>query len=169
MENKAIVKYNGGMGAVLCNSCGGIVRAGAELTKEDKSCLRGELALHEQYCGKCIQNISSFVTVKYMTEREIYKKYGVLVNLNIKNMKLKVINDKPMLGNEIGPDIKLNDEHELVAKFKCACGEEHYDIGLKMDVNWVECYKCRETLPPDIRWCHSSRFVEVNKFNEIVK
>jgi len=169
MENKAIIKYNGGMGAVLCNSCGCIVRAGAELTEEDKSCLRGELALHEQYCGKCIQNANSFTTVKYMTEREIYERYGVLVNLNIKNMKVKVINDKPMPGNEVGPEIKYGEEHEIISKFKCNCGEEHINIGLKMDVNWVECYKCRETLPADIRWCHSSRFVESNLFHNFVK
>lgn len=166
MENKAIVKYNGGMGAVLCNTCGCIVRAGAELTEEDKACLRGELALYEQYCLDCQSEIDYLKDKQLLTEEEFDEKH--FFNTTNK-MKLKVINDKPMPGNEISPDIKNGEEYELIAKFKCNCSENHYDIGLKNDVNYVECYKCRETLPPDIRWCHSSRFVEVNKFNEIVK
>lgn len=70
------------------------------------------------------------------------------------------INIKPFPVNEIGPNLVLDKEYPLQAKFKCACGEEHYDVGLSNDVNWVECYKCREKLPSNIRWCHSSRFKE---------
>ncbi len=151
MENRAIIKYNGGMGAVLCNSCGCIVRAGAKLTEEDKSCLRGQLALPEQYCNKCKEDLD------YITDEQLLKEYS----LKIKDMKVRVINDKPMPGNDIGPDIKIGEEHELGTIYTCKCGEKHYDIYLPLDVNFVECYKCRETLPEYIRWCHSSRFVEV--------
>lgn len=84
-------------------------------------------------------------------------------------MKIIVINDKPMPGNDIGPDIKNNEEYDLASTYTCKCGEKHYNIDLPMDVNFVECYKCREILPSYIRWCHSSRFVEKYTYENIVK
>lgn len=70
------------------------------------------------------------------------------------------INDKPFPINEIGPTLSLDKIYSLKDVFTCKCGENHFDVGLENDVNYVECYKCRETLPSDIRWCHSSRFKE---------
>lgn len=78
---------------------------------------------------------------------------------NIETQEIVICtNIKPFPINEIGPQLVLEKEYPLLAKFKCGCGEIHYDIGLQNDVNWVECYKCRERLPSLIRWCHSSRF-----------
>ena len=75
-------------------------------------------------------------------------------------MKLICINNTKFPVNEIGPDLELNKEYELKERVTCGCGEKHYDVGLVNDINYVECYKCRETLPSGIRWCHSSRFKE---------
>ncbi len=67
-------------------------------------------------------------------------------------------NDKPFPINEIGPDIKVNEEYNLEEEHTCSCGEKHYNIGLPLKVNFVECYKCRERLPLTTHWCNSSRF-----------
>lgn len=68
------------------------------------------------------------------------------------------INDKPFPVNEIGPPVQLNKEYELQEVHKCSCGQEHYNVGLPLEINYVECYKCRERLPDTTHWCHSSRF-----------
>lgn len=67
-------------------------------------------------------------------------------------------NNKPFPINEIGPELELDKEYPLKEIFKCHCGEEHYNVGLPLNINYVECYKCRERLPFTIHWCHSSRF-----------
>ncbi len=76
-------------------------------------------------------------------------------------IKLKVVLDKPFPVNEIGPDIKNEQEYELKEEYTCNCKEVHYNIGLPLKVNYVECYKCRERLPDTTHWCHSSRFTKV--------
>ncbi len=65
---------------------------------------------------------------------------------------------KPFPVNSTSPPLGINKEYQLKEIFKCSCGEEHFNVGLKREVNYVECYKCRETLPPTNHWCHSSRF-----------
>lgn len=73
-------------------------------------------------------------------------------------MELICINDKKFPVNEIGPKVKEGNSYKLIESMKCSCGEEHYNIGLPLEVNYVECYKCREKLPLTNHWCHSSRF-----------
>lgn len=72
---------------------------------------------------------------------------------------IKCINIEPFKNNSIAPDLKLNETYPLVEVFKCKCGENHFNVGLEMNINYVECYKCRETLPKHTHWCHSSRFM----------
>lgn len=71
-------------------------------------------------------------------------------------------NVKPFPVNEIGPSLELNKEYNLLKVIKCGCGEEHYNIGLPLEVNYIECYKCRERLPDTTHWCNSSRFTIKN-------
>lgn len=76
-----------------------------------------------------------------------------------KNMEILICtNAEKFPINEIGPKLVLGKEYVLESKFKCGCGEDHYDVGLPLEINYVECYKCRERLPENIHWCHSSRF-----------
>lgn len=74
------------------------------------------------------------------------------------NKQLICINVKPFPVNEIGPQLVLDKEYTLEEVYKCECGEEHYNVGLPLEINYVECYKCRERLPDHTHWCHSSRF-----------
>ena len=80
--------------------------------------------------------------------------------MNKYTTQLICINNKPFSVNEIAPQLELDKEYPLKDVHVCKCGEKHFDAGLVNDVNYVECYKCRETLPSQIRWCHSSRFEE---------
>lgn len=50
---KAIYKFNGGRGALLCSGCSRVLRQGAELTKEDLQALRGEIIQPPKFCVKC--------------------------------------------------------------------------------------------------------------------
>ncbi len=84
---------------------------------------------------------------------------------NINNMKkievgnkLKVINDKKLPGNEYGPAIKNDEEYTCKSIHLDSKGNQHIDIGLKLELNWVTSYETKETLPPSTHWCHPSRF-----------
>jgi len=72
--------------------------------------------------------------------------------------KIICINTDILPGNEISPSLELNKEYNLIDIYTCECGEKHYNVGLKMEVNYVRCYKCEEELPDTNHWCHSSRF-----------
>jgi len=58
-EPKAIVKFNGGKGALLCSKCSVIVKVGSEFNEEESKYVKGEIDhLPPQYCDKCRQVIS---------------------------------------------------------------------------------------------------------------
>ena len=50
---KALFKFNGGLGALLCSKCSVIIKTGREFTEEESRAIRGELTLPAQYCNKC--------------------------------------------------------------------------------------------------------------------
>ena len=53
---KLIVKYNGGLGAILCSGCRKILKIGREFTPEETQYIRGELEhdLPAQFCEQCV-------------------------------------------------------------------------------------------------------------------
>lgn len=53
MTDIAILKFNGGMGAVLCSKCWATIREGSEMTEEDNVAMKGEGVLEAQYCEIC--------------------------------------------------------------------------------------------------------------------
>lgn len=76
---------------------------------------------------------------------------------------VQCINDKPLIGNEIGPPLQIGDFYYVDKITKCSCGLEHYDVGLKSEYNWISCRKCSEKLPngDQIHWCSPERFENV--------
>lgn len=54
--NKAIFKFNGGIGAVLCSKCNVVIRSGGSMTEEDWEGVRGEITTPPQYCQECLLN-----------------------------------------------------------------------------------------------------------------
>ena len=58
MSKKAILKLNGGLGAVICSKCSVIIREGNTLTNEDRLALKGKIKLYSQYCKNCITKLT---------------------------------------------------------------------------------------------------------------
>lgn len=50
---KAIFKYNGGLGALLCSSCRVIMKTGKDFTDEEISAIKGHIDMPQQYCSNC--------------------------------------------------------------------------------------------------------------------
>lgn len=69
-------------------------------------------------------------------------------------------NDKKLAGNEVAPPLELEKEYPLKEIYTCQCGQEHFNVGLESNYNWVTCYKCGTQIPKGdlIHWCHPSRF-----------
>jgi len=55
MEEKAIIKFNGGNLALLCSGCRVIIKTGKDFTKEelDFTLGKGKNVLAPQYCESC--------------------------------------------------------------------------------------------------------------------
>jgi len=52
---KLIVKYNSGLGAILCSGCSKILKIGSEFTPEEKQYIKGEIEhLPAQFCEQCV-------------------------------------------------------------------------------------------------------------------
>jgi hypothetical protein len=53
-KEKAIVKFNGGRLAILCNNCITIVKVGKDFTEEEIRFAKGEIKhIDPVYCDKC--------------------------------------------------------------------------------------------------------------------
>lgn len=53
MKPKAIYKFNGGNGALLCSKCSVIIKTGVNFTEDDWKASKGEKYMPPQYCDKC--------------------------------------------------------------------------------------------------------------------
>lgn len=53
-ENKALFKFNKGIGALLCSSCSKIIKTGRDMNPLEKEAMRGNFNLEPQYCDECI-------------------------------------------------------------------------------------------------------------------
>lgn len=74
--------------------------------------------------------------------------------------KIIAINNKPLPGNDVAPHLVLNEEYILLNKIKDSKDNEHYDVGLKSNYNFIRSFETKENLPngDKIHWCHPSRF-----------
>lgn len=46
-------KFNNGNMALVCSSCGRILKTGSEFTEDEWKCLQGEADLGDRYCSDC--------------------------------------------------------------------------------------------------------------------
>jgi hypothetical protein len=51
---KAIFKFNGGIGALLCSNCSVVMKVGHQFTKLERLAMMGKKKLEPQYCEKCL-------------------------------------------------------------------------------------------------------------------
>lgn len=73
------------------------------------------------------------------------------------------VNTDPLPKNTIAPPLIVGDNYSLKEIYTCSCGKEHFNVGLPMEVNFVECHDCRETLPNNTHWACPSRFKLISK------
>ena len=52
-QEKAIFKFNGGRGAILCNDCHVIIKTGISFTEQETEAILGKIELGPQYCNDC--------------------------------------------------------------------------------------------------------------------
>lgn len=52
MDN-IIIKYNSGIGAILCSKCSAIIKVGYEFTEDERKAMKGELHMGPIYCTEC--------------------------------------------------------------------------------------------------------------------
>jgi len=76
------------------------------------------------------------------------------------NDNVEVINNKPLKGNEHCPKLTIGDKYQIKNIVLDKQGNQHLDIGLKSNLNFVTSYETKEELPQGhlIHWCHPSRF-----------
>ena len=74
--------------------------------------------------------------------------------------KVKCINIDPLPGNEIAPPLTLGETYPINKIIQDSKGNNHLDIGLVSNYNWITSYETKERLPEGdkIHWCHPSRF-----------
>ena len=54
IDNRLIIKFNSGMGAILCSDCYKIIKTGKDFTEQEMAYARGEGdPLPEQWCTDC--------------------------------------------------------------------------------------------------------------------
>jgi NAD-dependent SIR2 family protein deacetylase len=52
-KEKAVFKFNGGLGAILCSNCYVIIKTGKDFSSSEKSGMHGKKYIKPQYCEKC--------------------------------------------------------------------------------------------------------------------
>lgn len=52
-KEKAIFKFNGGLGALLCSKCRVIIKIGKDFTEQEIKAIKYGVYYPPQYCEKC--------------------------------------------------------------------------------------------------------------------
>lgn len=50
---KAVFKFNGGLGALLCSGCRTIIKTGSEMSQFEKDAMMGTQEMPPKFCAKC--------------------------------------------------------------------------------------------------------------------
>jgi len=77
--------------------------------------------------------------------------------------KVKAINNKPLKGNDKAPELVLDQEYPVIGIILDKEGNQHLNVGLVSDLNYIRSWETKEELPEGdtIHWCHPSRFEKV--------
>lgn len=72
---------------------------------------------------------------------------------------VKIINDAPLSGNTIAPSVIIGDEYPVLHIINDSKGNQHLDLGLKSECNYIRSWETQEELPDGdkIHWVHPSR------------
>ena len=69
-------------------------------------------------------------------------------------------NNMPLEDNDYAPDLEIGKEYPVLDICLDSQGNQHLDVGLKSNLNFVRSLETKENLPNGhkIHWCHPSRF-----------
>lgn len=70
------------------------------------------------------------------------------------------IDNKPLKGNSVAPSLELGTKYIIKEIVYDMGGNQHIDVGLYSEFNYIRSYETKEELERGdrIHWCHSSRF-----------
>src|SRR5690606_12606755 len=73
---------------------------------------------------------------------------------------VKVVLVDPLPGNDVAPDLTLGDHKVIQDICTDRKGNQHLDVGLESNINYVTSWETGEELPGGdiVHWCHPSRF-----------
>jgi len=72
---------------------------------------------------------------------------------------IKIINDAPLSGNTVAPDVIIGDEYPVEHIVEDSKGNQHLDIGLKSMYEYIRSWETGEELPngDKIHWVSPHR------------
>ena len=75
---------------------------------------------------------------------------------------VKCVNVDRLEGNDAKPPLELNASYPIKQITLDSKGNQHLDVGLKSEMNYVRSFETKEKLPDGdtIHWCHPSRFIK---------
>lgn len=78
---------------------------------------------------------------------------------------VRAVNNKPLPGNDKSPALEIGKEYPVVGIVLDEAGNQHLNVGLESELNYVRSYETKEELPhgDEIHWCHPSRFEKVEQ------
>jgi hypothetical protein len=87
------------------------------------------------------------------------EKVEVKKSFNLNDV-LIAINNKPLEGNSVAPELELDKEYTVKSIVLDSQGNQHLDVGLPSTHNYIRSWETKEELPngDTIHWCHPSRF-----------
>ena len=70
-----------------------------------------------------------------------------------------VVNIDPLEGNDKAPALELGKDETIKNIILDSEGNQHLDVGLASELNWITSWETKEELPDGdtIHWCHPSR------------
>lgn len=76
---------------------------------------------------------------------------------------VEATNNQPLKGNDKAPALVIGQTYPVINIILDRDGNQHLDVGLKSDLNYVTSYETGEQLPDGhkIHWCHPSRFTKL--------
>lgn len=84
-------------------------------------------------------------------------------------LKQRCINIAPLEGNTVAPPLKLGEEYDIKTITNDSEGNEHWDVGLVSQYNYITSHETKEELPQGdkVHWCHPSRFEAITPTIEL--
>lgn len=79
--------------------------------------------------------------------------------------EVRAINVAPLTGNDKAPVLELDKVYPVKQIILDSQGNQHLDVGLVSELNYVRSWETKEELPDGdkIHWCHPSRFELITK------